>query len=64
MCFATFRVRHWAGSGGLNTTLLSSANGVNFSIVAVLQPQQLGATTLPLNTTISARFLAVRHLVK
>lgn len=62
--FSPRRTRHWAGSDGLNTTLLHSQDGVSFSVLQVLDPSRLSAQTLTLATPVTARYLAVRHLVR
>ena len=56
------RVRHWPGGQALNSSLLASRDGVNFTVVATLRTSAVNAQTLPVNLT--ARYLAVRHVVK
>lgn len=58
------RVRHWAGPYGLSTALLSSLDGVSFTIVASLNPADLSTLTLPQSPPLRARYLAVRHTLQ
>ena len=55
------RTRHWPGSHGLTSELVTSVDNVTWNVVTVLDPNALHAVVTVLDTPLQARYVGVQH---